>query len=430
MVFSCPYLTYAGKGVTASALTGSTVIPQDLQHWLTNAPAVGLGPKSYLNWVLFDEQFRPVGSNSVFVKVGAAETISPITGVANITKSGYLYVYCSNESNVDVFFDNIQLVHTRGPLLEETHYYPFGLTMAGISSKAAGKIENRYKYNNIELDEDLGLNSYEAFYRNLDQQTGRWWQLDPQIDNKLQEFSPYSSMRNNPILRSDPLGDFDDYWVNKDGSIDKTVTNDKFDRIYLTEQITNTNKKEGVTETRVGTFVGQFDKNENGLIQLPSEVKGNGWGGNFGFSVKSGNESKAFIKGDALAALVGAVAETHTTDLTVNQFSLSNGSSPDPSVSHVNGKNGDLRYLRKDESGAGVVLGDSKVDVGRQSSLTNSLNKFGWKDMISEKFKSGNSYMLFPHTSSANEIGIKSNHSNHLHLQGFKPKINVSYVMY
>jgi hypothetical protein len=36
--------------------------------------------------------------------------------------------------------------------------------MAGISSKAAGSLTNRYKYNSYELDADLDLNLDESFY--------------------------------------------------------------------------------------------------------------------------------------------------------------------------------------------------------------------------------------------------------------------------
>ena len=78
--------------------------------------------------------------------------------------------------------------------------------MAGISSKAAGGLENKKKYNGIEFDNDLDLNLYEAFYRDLDPQTGRFLQIDPKIEGQETE-SPYSSMANNPILKSDPLGD-------------------------------------------------------------------------------------------------------------------------------------------------------------------------------------------------------------------------------
>jgi RHS repeat-associated protein len=79
--------------------------------------------------------------------------------------------------------------------------------MAGISSRAVafGK-ENRYKYNGIELDTALGLNEYEAFFRDLDPQTGRWWQIDPKTDG-YENLSPYASMYDHPMKISDPLGD-------------------------------------------------------------------------------------------------------------------------------------------------------------------------------------------------------------------------------
>nr|WP_283093163.1 RHS repeat-associated core domain-containing protein [Chitinophaga hostae] len=97
------------------------------------------------------------------------------------------------------------------PLLEGTHYYPYGLTMAAISSnalKGANYSKNRKEFNGIEHTTDLDLNQYDAFYRSLDPQVGRWFQVDPK-PNEM--FSPYAAMANNPILYSDPGGDTN--WV-------------------------------------------------------------------------------------------------------------------------------------------------------------------------------------------------------------------------
>ncbi len=78
--------------------------------------------------------------------------------------------------------------------------------MAGISSKAAGSLESKKKFNEIERNNDFDLNVYDAFYRNLDPQIGKFWQIDPKIES-AESWSPYSAMLDNPIRYADPLGD-------------------------------------------------------------------------------------------------------------------------------------------------------------------------------------------------------------------------------
>ncbi len=102
------------------------------------------------------------------------------------------------------FFDNLVVQHYTGPLVEENVYYPFGLKAVGISSKAAGRLENKKKYNGYEENKTFDLNWYETFYRTHDPQLGRFWQIDPRPTDFE---SPYAAMGNNPISRMDILGD-------------------------------------------------------------------------------------------------------------------------------------------------------------------------------------------------------------------------------
>jgi len=193
--------------VQSSGVLGPGI--SDLLQRQTDQYTGSTRPKAFLNWVLLDEQFKIVNSSTGFEPVGADGEFKTFvkTGLP-ISQNGYLYVYTSNESPVDVFFDNLQVSHIRGPLLEETHYYPFGLTMAGISAKGAGNLENKYKYNgneiqNGEFSDGSGLNAMDFNARAYEHQLGRFWQLDPIV--KVNE-SPYSWNTNNPILFADPDG--------------------------------------------------------------------------------------------------------------------------------------------------------------------------------------------------------------------------------
>jgi RHS repeat-associated protein len=110
--------------------------------------------------------------------------------------------------------DNLFIAHYQGSLLEEFHYYPFGMCFEVSKSPMLGK-SAAVKYNSQLHDHDefedangnvYGLEDYNFAFRNYDAQIGRWLQPDP----LMQHPSPYLAMSNNPVSFTDPTGLWDD----------------------------------------------------------------------------------------------------------------------------------------------------------------------------------------------------------------------------
>jgi RHS repeat-associated protein len=213
--------TGAAEGTLSGyAASGSPVYSGLTSFLSTKDPAPPSGyPKAYLNWILLDDQFNYVSGSSG--SVATASTTYPANqlntiaagGPITMSRNGYLYVWVSNETQGwDVFFDNFTVQYKTGPVLEENHYYPFGLSMAGISDKAlkTNYAENKNRYNGKELQhqefsDGTGLEEYDYGARMQDPQLGLWHNIDPHAE-KARAWTPYGYGFNNPIRFIDPTG--------------------------------------------------------------------------------------------------------------------------------------------------------------------------------------------------------------------------------
>jgi RHS repeat-associated protein len=204
-----------GKATGAELQNAGSGLNSALSTFMGTQTTSGTKPKAYINWILLDEQFKVVTAECGFQQVGSSgtTTIHTRTNIP-INKSGYLYVYTSNEAtNIDVYFDNLQVTHIRGALLETNEFYPFGLQMANLCYRAlkSGYQENKFLYNgkeeqSKEFSDGSGLELLDYGNRMYDAQIGRFFTQD-RFASKYFSFSPYQYAANNPIKYIDVNGD-------------------------------------------------------------------------------------------------------------------------------------------------------------------------------------------------------------------------------
>lgn len=261
----------AGHPSISALQTNSGALSGNISAFL-NDPSSGAvsnsKPQAFLNVVLFDNQMNYVPGSGKIVQVGADQEFKNLILSWTAAKSGYVYIYVSNETpNVDVYFDNLQVTHTRGPLLEETHYYPFGLTMTGISDKALKSqyAENKLRYNgkelqNHEFSDGSGLEEYDIEARFQDPQIGRWHAIDPMAES-LRRWTPYGYANDNPVNFVDVDGmspskpDYTPY---------ASVDLDNFGKIVRIDQDGDPGVYMDINDERI--LVGYMDPNEKYVL--------------------------------------------------------------------------------------------------------------------------------------------------------------------
>ena len=165
----------------------------------------GRRPRAYLNYVLMDTGMQFIKGGAL--RVGEMDAKDPdwknlVQNDITATQQGYFLVYISNEeqpgSNLgagNVYFDNLVIITNEGPVMEENHYYPFGLLIHPISTGGSGRLQNKLKYNgnelqNNEFSDGSGLEWYEYGARTYDVQLWRFFSLDP-LSDKFTYYSPY-----------------------------------------------------------------------------------------------------------------------------------------------------------------------------------------------------------------------------------------------
>ena len=148
-------------------------------------------------------------------------------GYVNATQNGTSYTF-NYVFNFTDHLGNIRLSYSQDPstnvlkIIEENHYYPFGLKHTGYNSDQMMYVKEEYivtikpkppliktvynyKYNGKEWQDELGLNVYDYGARGYMPDIGRWGQIDP-LAEMYRRHTPYAYAVNNPVYFLDPDG--------------------------------------------------------------------------------------------------------------------------------------------------------------------------------------------------------------------------------
>ncbi len=202
----------------------------------------------------------------------------------------YVYIYKDHLGNNRMSYA-LDPLTGKAKILEENHYYPFGLRHQAYTAQARSlvidenvkigkpgtdpiiiaqvpkeEVRYKYRYNGKELQEEHGLNWYDYGARNYDATLGRWMNIDL-LSEEYYSLSPYNYTTNNPIYFIDPDGRY----VTRLGAFWGWLKTGFKGKIFKSDNASTPFHKFGISKTTFGkngsvTFNIKYGKTKNEMI--------------------------------------------------------------------------------------------------------------------------------------------------------------------
>src|SRR5690554_4008821 len=140
----------------------------------------------------------------------------------------YVFTYTDHLGNIRLKYAQDPSNNNQISILEEDHYYPYGLKHSGYNSfhqifamgddgdgPGTGIVltpvnpflgdSHKYKFGGKEYQEEFDINIYDFGARNYDPALNKWMNIDP-LAEMMRRHSPYNYAFNNPVFFIDPDG--------------------------------------------------------------------------------------------------------------------------------------------------------------------------------------------------------------------------------
>ena len=338
---------------------------------LTSLPQLGGGvPRGYVRLLVFGKDSSLLSQQVQQLSTAARGGYEPLRLQAVVPQDGYVSAYVGNESDTDVFFDDVTIEHRQGLQVQENQYDPWGLSLVGLDYATPGiKGLNQYQFNGKERQNDLGLGWSDYGARFYDPARGPvWYGLDP-LTEEMRRWSPYAFSFDNALRFLDPDGmkALDIYNIFSDGSVNVTRNNDRTDTF--------------ITHTYGGEVAGTYTmdksvaKDGTPLVRFPDS------GESF---VQEGNNQKNFLRPDVAAAVLGAAQlyyELTGNMVQINQLTDKNGLHSGVVKPAAHGENADIRYANtRGNVIERVDTGSANFDKNTSQMLADVFRTFGFTD--------------------------------------------------